>query len=198
LPFEQAIAFLLFAVVAAITPGPSNLILTSTGATVGVLRGLPCLFGVAVGMGLMMFLVAFGLGTLVLESPLILQGFKWCGIGFLLWLSWKIATAGRSEAKKDQYRIGFWQAAGFQWINPKSWLVCAGAVGTYLQTGAGSALDQSLYFGLLFVVAALPSCFVWLAFGAAFQSILRTERALKVFTIALGALLAGSVVMFMW
>ena len=42
---EQAIAFFLFALVAAITPGPSNLILTSTGAGVGVLRGLPGLFG---------------------------------------------------------------------------------------------------------------------------------------------------------
>lgn len=70
---EQAIAFFLFAIVAAITPGPSNLILTSTGAAVGVLRGLPCLCGVAIGMGLMMFLVAFGLGSFVLGNPLILQ-----------------------------------------------------------------------------------------------------------------------------
>ena len=53
---EQAIAFFLFAIVTAITPGPSNLILTSTGANVGVLRGLPCLGGVASGMGRMMFL----------------------------------------------------------------------------------------------------------------------------------------------
>src|SRR6266536_2891799 len=78
---EQAIAFVLFAIVAAITPGPSNLILTSTGATVGVLRGLPCLFGVAIGMGLMLFLVAFGLGSLVLASPVMLLGLKWCGTG---------------------------------------------------------------------------------------------------------------------
>src|ERR671923_502431 len=105
---EQAIAFFLFAIVAAITPGPSNLILTSTGATVGVLRGLPCQWGVASGMGLMMFLVTFGLGSLVLESPLILQGLKWCGIGFLLWLAWKIATAGRSETTADKEQVGFW------------------------------------------------------------------------------------------
>src|ERR671922_2028082 len=105
---EQAIAFFLFAIVAAVTPGPSNVILTSTGANVGVLRGLPTLCGVAIGMGLMMFLVAFGLGSLVLESPLILQGLKWCGIGFLLWLSWKIATAGRSETTADKYHVRFW------------------------------------------------------------------------------------------
>ena len=193
---EQAIAFFLFAVVAAITPGPSNLILTSTGATIGVLRGIPSLFGVAIGMGLMMFLVALGLGSLVLASPVILLGLKWCGIGFLLWLSWKIATAGRSETTTDKDLVGFWRAAGFQWINPKSWLVCASAVGTYLQAEAGSAFTQSLSFGVLFVLAALPSCFVWLAFGAAVQRLLRTERALRLFNIAMGALLAGSVLLF--
>ena len=73
---EQALAFCLFAIVAAITPGPSNLVLTSTGANVGVLRGLPCLCGVAIGMGLMMCLVAFGLGSLVLEHPVILEAIR--------------------------------------------------------------------------------------------------------------------------
>ncbi len=195
---EQAIAFFLFAIVAAITPGPSNLILTSTGANVGVLRGLPCLCGVAIGMGLMMFLVAFGLGSLVLESSLILPGLKWCGIGFLLWLSWKIATAGRSDATTENDFVGFWGAAAFQWVNPKSWLVSASAVGTYLHAEAGSAFVQSIYFGMLFVLAALPSCFVWLAFGATLQRFLHTERALRTFNVAMGAMLAGAVILFIW
>jgi threonine/homoserine/homoserine lactone efflux protein len=193
---EQAVAFFLFALVAAITPGPSNLILTSTGAAGGVLRGLPCLFGVAGGMGLMMFLVAFGLGSFVLESPLILQVLKWCGIGFLLWLAWKIATAGRGEAAGEPEYVGFWRAAAFQWVNPKSWLVSASAVGTYLQAQAGGALQQSIAFGVLFVLAALPSCFVWLAFGAAVQRFLRTERAMRVFNVGMGVVLAGSVLLF--
>jgi threonine/homoserine/homoserine lactone efflux protein len=84
---EHALAFCLFAIVAAMPPGPSNLLLTSTGANVGVLRGLPCLCGVAIGRGLMMGLVAVGLGSLVLERPMILHGLKGCGIGFLLWLA---------------------------------------------------------------------------------------------------------------
>ena len=195
---EQALAFGLFAIVAAITPGPSNLVLTSTGANVGVLRGLPCLCGVALGMGFMMGLVAFGLGSLVLAHPVILQGLKCCGMGFLLWLSWKIATAGRSDATTDKECVGFWGAAAFQWVNPKSWLVSASAVGTYLHADAGSAVVQSLSFGMLFVLAALPSCFVWLAFGATVQRLLLTERAVRIFNITMGAMLAGSVLLFIW
>ena len=48
---EQAVAFLIFAVVAAVTPGPSNVMVTTAGANAGILRGLPCLFGVTTGHG---------------------------------------------------------------------------------------------------------------------------------------------------
>src|SRR5262249_36700001 len=146
---EHALAFCLFAMVAAMTPGPSNLILTSTGAKVGVLHGLPCLCGVASGMGLMMGLVAFGLGSLVLERPMIVQGLKWCGMGFLLWLSWKVATAGRSDTTTDKACVGFWGAAAFQWINPKSWLVSARAGGAYLHARARSACVAAPALGLV-------------------------------------------------
>jgi threonine/homoserine/homoserine lactone efflux protein len=195
---EQALAFILFAVVAAITPGPSNIILASTGANVGVRRGLPCLFGVAIGMGLMLFLIALGLGSVVLEHPIVRTALKWGGTGLLLWLSWKIATAGHSGAGAARKGVGFWEAAALQWVNPKSWLVSASAVGTYLRADAASPLTQSISFGLLFVVAALPSCFVWLAFGATVQRILQTERAARGFNVVMGLLLAGSVVLFIW
>ena len=197
MPAEQALAFLVFAFVAAVTPGPSNVLLTATGANVGLLRGLPCLFGVALGMGLMMAVVAFGLGGLVLGSPRVLQALNWLGAGFLLWLSWKIATARGGGAAAEEKPVGFLGAAGFQWVNPKSWLVSASAAGTYLQAEAGSALLQALSFGLLFVVAALPSCLAWLAFGVVMQRFLRSERAFRTFNLVMGALLAGSVVMIL-
>lgn len=143
-----------------------------------------------------MFTIAFGLGTLVLENPAILQGLKWLGACFLLWLSWKIASARPNEAKAVRGYLGFWSAAAFQWVNPKMWLVCASAAGTYLQAGTGSAFEQSLYFGSLFLLAAFLGCSVWLGFGAASQRFLHTDRALRIFNVAIGTLLAGSVILF--
>ena len=195
---DQMLPFLLFAVVAAVTPGPSNLILTSTGANVGLLRGLPCLFGVMLGMGLMMFLVAFGLGNVVLATPWIIPILKFAGIGFLLWLSWKIATAGHHDATSAKRPLGFWGAAAFQWINPKSWLVSVSAASTYLHPVKGTAFTQAIGFGLLFLLAALPSCFIWLAFGASIQHFLSAERTARIVNIALGVLLASSVLLFFW
>jgi threonine/homoserine/homoserine lactone efflux protein len=195
---EQMVAFLLFAVVAAVTPGPSNIMLTATGAQAGILGGLPCLLGVTTGMGLMMFVVPLGLGSLVLGQPLALRALHVGGAAFLLWLAWRIATSGgRVEAASEGEAVGYLGAAIFQWVNPKSWLVTASAAGTFLSLDAGSPAAQAATLGGLFVLAALPSCFLWLAFGAAVQPILSSRRRLRVFNVAMGALLALSVVLIL-
>jgi threonine/homoserine/homoserine lactone efflux protein len=191
---EQVTAFLLFAVVAAVTPGPSNIMLTAAGAHAGVRRGLPCLLGVSTGMGLMMFLVPLGLGSLVLEHPLLLRALNWGGAAVLLWLSWKIATSrSRIEADPGKDPVGYLGAAVFQWVNPKSWLVSASAAGTFLSGHAGSPIVQAASLGALFVMAALPSGLVWLAFGASVQHLLHSDRRLRTFNIVMGALLALSI-----
>src|SRR5262245_6217532 len=124
---DQAVAFVAFSVAAAGTPGPSNVLLAATGANVGVLRGLPCLLGVALGMAVMMFVVAFGLGSVILANPLVLKVVKWCGAAVLCRLAWKVATARRVGSGAAAEPVGFAGAAVFQWVNPKSWLVCASA-----------------------------------------------------------------------
>jgi threonine/homoserine/homoserine lactone efflux protein len=195
---EQALAFFVFSVAAAGTPGPSNVLLAATGANVGVWRGLPCLLGVTFGMGVMMFVVALGLGSVALDHPVVLRGIRWCGAVVLCWLAWRIATARRAGALTATRPVGFLGAAAFQWVNPKSWLVCASAAGTFLAHGVDSALDQSAAFGLVFVLASLPACLLWLAFGAVWQRVLPSERARRVFNGVMGALLAASVVLFVW
>ena len=192
---DQAIAFFIFAVVAAVTPGPSNVLLTATGAQAGLLRGLPCLFGVSAGMGAMMALGAYGFGHVVAASPQFALVMKLCGAAFLLWLAWKIAaTPVRSdEAVPAPEPAGFFAAAGLQWVNPKAWLVSTGAVAAYLPAGSGGSLPQALVFALVFVAAALPSGFVWLAFGVAAQRLLRQPRHQRVFNILMGLTLAASV-----
>lgn len=190
---DRAVAFLLFAVVAAITPGPSNVMLTAAGSRGGIAKGLPCLLGVTTGMGLMMFLVPLGLGSVVLGHPLALTGLKWGGAAFLLWLAWRIATSVGGDALAHDRPVGFAGAAVFQWINPKSWLVSVSAAATYLSVESGSAAAQSALLGGLFVLATFPSGFIWLAFGAAVQRLLRSRHARRAFNVSLGVVLALSV-----
>jgi threonine/homoserine/homoserine lactone efflux protein len=192
---EQALAFVVFAAVTSITPGPNNVMLTATGANAGIVRGVPHVLGVTLGFALMLFLVAAGVGQALLGSPRGMAALKILGVAVLLWLAWKIATAGRTGAAAGKRPIGFLAAAAFQWVNPKAWLICASAVSGFLDMDGSGALVQATLFALIFIVVGTPCMFVWLGFGAAMQRLLTTERALTAFNVAMGLTLAASVVL---
>jgi threonine/homoserine/homoserine lactone efflux protein len=187
------IAFFLFAVAAAVTPGPSNVMVMNAGARAGVVGGLPCLAGVVAGMALMMGAAGVGLGTLLRAWPAALAALKWTGSLFLLWLAWKVASAPPMAQARGGDPIGFWKALAFQWVNPKSWIVSVSAAGTF--GGDAGALERALALAAVFALAAAPSCAVWLAFGAALQRWLVDARRARIFNVAMGIALAASVVL---
>lgn len=193
----QVIAFVTFSAVVAGTPGPSNALLTAVGARVGVRRGLASLLGQVTGMGAMLFAITLGLGKVLLAHPLALEVLKWGGAAMLCWMAWKIATAAHAEGAANA-PAGFLGMAAFQWMNPKGWLISVAAIATFLDRRAGDALAQAAIFASLFMLAALPSCLPWLAFGAAFQRFLRSPRAWRIFTAAMAALLAASTIPLVW
>ena len=195
---EQAIPFLIFSLVAAITPGPSNVMITATGSAAGIVRGLPCALGAAAGMASLLFTAALGLGQLILGHPEILRIMNWCGAAFLLWLAWKVARAGRAGESATAKPVGFIGAGFFQWVNPKGWLVAVGAASTYLQPETDSQLLQAIALASLFFIVAFPSGLVWLVLGASMQGLLRDERYARIFNIAMALALAASIAMILW
>ena len=190
---QQLVAFVAFTVAAAATPGPSNTLLATAGAQRGLLRGLPALVGASAGMGTLISVVTLGLGTVILESPLLVMVVRVCGAAFLSWLAWRTATTGHLASAHDR-SPGFWAMAAFQWINPKAWLICAAAAASFLDPAAGSAIGQSVELSILFVAITVPCFLPWLVFGAVLQRLLHSERAARAFNIAMAALLATSVI----
>lgn len=195
--YDQSLAFLTFAVVAAVTPGPSNVMITATGAAVGISRGLACVLGAALGMASLIFASQLGVGSLVTGHPVILTALNWCGAALLLWMSWKIATAGTASGGVTPRPVGFPAAAIFQWLNPKGWLVAVSAAGAYSRPPSESLLFDALAFAVLFFIAAFPSGLVWLAFGAVMRRLLADPAKARIFNIAMGLLLAASVLMIL-
>ncbi|MBZ9788940.1 LysE family translocator [Rhizobium sp. 3T7] len=191
----QALAFLLFAFIAAVTPGPSNTMILSTGATVGTLRGIGCPLGASLGMGVMIVLSAFGVGEIVAAVPTIVTAMKVAGSLFLLWLAWKIVNAGTFEADSPAQAAGFLQAFLFQWLNPKGWLVAVSAGSTYLVSQEHAQTSGVLWMGTLFAAAAFPAGLLWLVLGALMAQLLRAQRSAKLFNIAMASALAVSVVL---
>jgi len=60
-----------FAFSASATPGPNNIMMLSAAAAHGLRRTLPQLAGVAIGFGLMVALVACGLGVPLTQSRML-------------------------------------------------------------------------------------------------------------------------------
>jgi threonine/homoserine/homoserine lactone efflux protein len=193
----RLIAFVAFSAVVAGTPGPSNALLTAVGARVGVRQGVGSLLGQVTGMGAMLFAITLGLGSVLLAHPLALQVLKCAGVAMLCWMAWRIATARHTEGAANA-PAGFLGMAAFQWINPKGWLIGVAAVATFLDRRADSALSQAVIFAILFTLVAVPSCFPWLAFGAALQRFLRAPRARRILNGAMAVLLAASTIPLVW
>ncbi|MFO0994078.1 MAG: LysE family translocator [Hyphomicrobiales bacterium] len=193
---DQIIAFAIFAAVAAGTPGPSNAMLTAVGASVGWRRGLPCLFGVAAGMGALIFVSAFGLGGVLISFPMAVQAMKAVGTLFLLYLAWKVATSEGVPQASDDGAVGFWAAAGFQWLNPKAWMAGIGAAAASMKIVRLHLLWDCFLLGATFAVTALIVCMPWLAFGSLIRRMLVDPGRRRIFNIVMGGLLAASAILF--
>jgi len=187
-----------FGVIAAITPGPNNVMLTTTGLNFGVRRGIPHLLGICIGFPVMLALIGLGFGTLFQLYPVLHEIIKIIGIVYLLYLAWKIANSSGGISTVSQSRpINFWQSAAFQWINPKAWIMGSSALAAY------TTLDDSFFVQVAivcvtFMVITFPCAGVWLFFGAGLQKFLRDPAHLKLFNIAMALLLVGSILPVVW
>jgi threonine/homoserine/homoserine lactone efflux protein len=196
-PPDRWMAFLIFSLVAAITPGPSNVMITATGSAVGFRRGLPCAVGAACGMALLLAGASLGLGQLVMGEPLVVKIMNGCGAAFLLWLAWRIFRAPPLSEPGGFKPVGFAGAALFQWANPKGWLVAIGAASAFAHGEGSDPLLHALASGVLFFLAALPSGLLWLGLGAAMHGLLRDERNARLFNGLMAAALAASVALIL-
>jgi threonine/homoserine/homoserine lactone efflux protein len=192
---DQIFAFFVFAVVAAVTPGPSNVMVMVAGARAGFVGGLPCLAGVVTGMALMMGSANLGLDSLVQAAPHALAMLKWAGAAFLLWLAWKVASAPAMSSAAEGDPVGFWKALIFQWVNPKSWIVSLSAAATYGAGHQAGPVSQAVLLASVFALAAVPSCAAWLAFGASLQRWLTSETRSRAFNVSMGIALGASVLL---
>jgi threonine/homoserine/homoserine lactone efflux protein len=184
-------ALLLFVVVTLFTPGPNNTMLMTTGLNFGFRRGLPHLWGVALGFGLMVLAVGLGLGAVFQAYPAAYTVLKYAGAAYLLYLAWQIATAGAVEEGETRGRpIGFMEAAAFQWLNPKGWVMAVGAVSTYAAVAA-FPLNMAL-MAFLFGSLGILSSATWLGFGTGLKRLLTSPRTVRAVNITLALLLVAS------
>lgn len=190
---EIYLPIFLFCLSSSITPGPNNIMLMTSGLNFGVRRTVPHLLGVNIGFPLMVAAIGLGLGYVFISHPVIHTPVKLIGAAYLLFLAWKIANSASPKSKDKQNKpLTFLQAAIFQWVNPKAWVIAIGAIATF------TTIEDYNYKLLIILTGYLIlggiSMLVWLLFGASLQKIIRNQGHIQYFNILMGVVLAASVI----
>lgn len=191
-----------FAFVTSATPGPNNLMLLASGANFGFKRTIPHMLGIGCGMILLLLVTLTGLGEIFIRFPVAQTALKVVGVLYLLWLAWKIASAPVVETNTTQAEsiptnntaqpMRWWQAAAFQFVNPKAWMMALGAVSSFTLTGEQYWLS-GLVLMLVFFCVNIPSISMWAGFGVVIQQFLSSARRKRQFNIIMGLLTAATV-----
>ncbi|MBB1426686.1 LysE family translocator [Shewanella sp. SG44-2] len=194
---ELVFAIALFAFSAGITPGPNNIMLMTSGVNFGIKRSIPHLMGISLGFPTMILAVGLGLSAIFQAYPFIHIVIKVIGISYLLYLSWLIAnSSNKMEGKQVSKPFTFLQAAAFQWVNPKGWIMAVGAIATF--TSVQQELNsQVMTIASVFLCVAFPCAIVWLGFGVALKRLLKNERQQRIFNITMALLLVASIIPMM-
>lgn len=185
--------FLLFAFVASITPGPTNLLVLSNSARYGLAAALPIVLGACAGAAGLVLVVGTGLGQLLLQWPQVQVAMAWAGVLWLSWLAWGLYRAPALDATASQGapRLGLLGAAGLQLVNPKTWMMALAVLGVFSNGAAHPAQRIALLAGLFFAVS-VPCLICWALLGAGSARVLRSPRALRHFNRAMALLLLAA------
>ena len=138
-----------------------------------------------------MVAAGLGLATLFATLPWLYDALKIISFVFLLYLAWKIGSAGRATTKDKDKPLSFLQAASFQLINPKGITVIISSVTAYSSTAENIARDVTILLLVFAFVAVISTC-TWTVFGIGIARLLTDQRRLRRFNIMMAALLVAS------
>jgi len=184
-----------FALVSSITPGPNNLMLMTSGTHFGFRRTVPHLLGVTGGFVIMTIMIGLGVAGLFTAFPMSFEVLKWASVAYLLYLAWHIATAPplseRSDAPElDRKPMTFFQAALFQWINPKAWTMALTAVTVYAPKT--NPIMGLTVIAVVFGAINLPAVSLWTLLGVQMRRFLSNPQIQRAFNIGAALLLVAT------
>lgn len=170
--------FLLFAFVASITPGPTNILVLTNSQHYGVKATLPALISGCVAASAIVLVSGAGAGEVLRQYPLVRQLMSWAGVLWLTWMSWQLFRAPAATISGQSHRRFTAKAAALlQVINPKTWMLALAVISLFAPASEHALRDvalMALWFLLISVACLL--CWAWL--GKAVNRVFRTTVAM--------------------
>ena len=184
--------------VAALTPGSNNLVVMRAAARAGAAGALPAVAGVVLGGLALLALVAAGGGALFRVVPHARSAVTLVGTAYLSWLGVQLVLARQAE-EPSQQPVGTPATSvaalfGFQFLNPKSWVMATAAVSA---SQADGALAAFLRLALLFTLIPTLCLLLWAGLGSLLtRALLDARRRARVDRV-MGTLLLASALLLL-
>ncbi len=178
------VSFSIFALMAAITPGPNNIMLAASGATYGFRRTLPHISGICFGFGCLVIAGGLGIGRFLETFPQFFSILKILALIFLLYLVWKVGTASSPKLSPNSQPMQFHTAALFQWVNPKGVTVVISAIAAYLETSSSIWQALPMMVTVFVLVTAIGTC-LWALIGSAISDFLSNRQYRIAFNVTM-------------
>jgi len=192
MPTLSAIAMLFF--VAAITPGPNNLVMLRTVSTAGLRAAVPVIAGVLLGGVAMITLGQWGIAALVDRLPNLRIGIVIVGSSYLAWLGYAMGWRRQKDASGMKGALTPPGSAlglfGFQFANPKSWALVLTAVSAFHANPAD--IHSEIVLLAMFALISAACLMAWAAAGRMLRHYLLIDSARQRFDRLMGATLLVS------
>lgn len=154
---------------------------------------MPHILGIGVGFVVQLLAVCAGLSALFDRWPGLQGALGWAGAGYLLYLGWHMLRRSETETRAGQRPVTFIQAALFQFLNPKAWVMTVTAATLFLPREFGP-LGRSAYMAAVMEAIGLPCMTVWALFGSSLRRFLGAPRGRRAFNTAMALALATTAV----
>ena len=183
---------LTFAMTAAITPGPNNIILSTNAVNYGFKATIPLMLGVFFGFLSVLTLCLLGIGEIYENYPNFKNFIKIVATIFLTYLAYKIFISTEFSDNNNKRRFTFRDIYFFQLINPKAVSVSMSSSAIFIQNKF-SYFEEFILIFICFIISTSTSALVWAAIGHSFRKYLNDKRKIIYFNRVMALLLLGCV-----
>lgn len=181
--------------VAAITPGPNNLVVLRNAVHGGFASALPAVAGIVIGGVLMLVLVSAGLSGVFARWPALRTAIAFGGAAYLAFLGFQLMRTRCTADTQANLPAGLPGLIGFQFLNPKSWVMVLSLVAAF---PSGSALTRFAYLAASFIVIPGACLLLWAFAGDRLASRLANPVIGKTADRVLGASLIASALLLLF
>ena len=183
---------LTFAMTAAITPGPNNIILSTNAVNYGFKETIPLILGVFFGFLSVLSICLLGIGEVYESFPNFKTFIKIIATIFLTYLAYKIFNSSEFSDNSNKKRFTFRDIYFFQLINPKAVSVSMSSSAIFIQNQF-SYLEEFVLIFICFTISTSTSAIVWAAIGHSFRKYLNDKIKIIFFNRVMAVLLLGCI-----